>query len=40
MNKGQGSVLGDQLAARGVHVSSSEDGPAKHSAAEVASENK
>jgi len=40
MNKGQGSTLRDQLAARGVHVTPNEVEPAKQSTAEVASESK
>jgi hypothetical protein len=40
MNKRQGTALRDQLAARGVHVTSNEIEPAKQSTAEVARESK
>src|SRR6266850_4811114 len=40
LNKGQGEVLGNELLARGAHVSRSADEPTKQSTGEVTSESK
>ena len=40
LNKGQGEILRNELVAKGVHVSPSEDAATKQSTAEVPSENK
>jgi hypothetical protein len=40
LNKGQGEALRNELAAKGAHVSHSDDEPAKQSNAEVPSESK
>ena len=40
LDKGQGEVMGNELASRGVHVSPGEDEPTKQNTAEVTGENK
>ena len=40
LNKGQGEVLGNELASQGVHVGPGEDEPTKQNTAEVTGENK